>query len=88
MADIYGTDFIKTELRVGITFSTLALQSKNADKTLRNAAHAQKAHDVALHHIRRTSIRQESATEIRKLLAQLETNLALLGLIPTTANRQ
>jgi hypothetical protein len=41
IANSYGTDFIKTELRVGLTFSNLALQSKDADKTSRNTAHAQ-----------------------------------------------
>jgi hypothetical protein len=82
MADIYTTDFIKTELRVGITFCTLALQSKNAEKTARNAAHAQKAHDIALHHFRKTLIRQDSAKEIRDLLTQLEASLALLQIDP------
>jgi hypothetical protein len=31
----YATDFIKAELQVGLTFSVLALQSMNADKTSR-----------------------------------------------------
>ena len=78
ISDIYGTDFIKVELRVGLTFSNLALHSKNADKVSRNVAHAQKAHDVALRHLRKTAIGEESVTEIRDLLAQLEGNLALL----------
>ena len=78
MVNSYATDFIKTELHLGITFSTLALQSKNADKVSRNTAHAQKAHDVALRYYRKASVQQESATEIKTLLAQLESNLALL----------
>ena len=35
----YATDFIKAELHVGLTFSVLALQSMNADKTSRNTGH-------------------------------------------------
>ena len=77
MSKIYGADFIETELRVGLTFSNLALHSTNADKTSRNAAHAQKAYDVALRHLQKTGL-QESATEIRNLLTKLEANLALL----------
>lgn len=79
MADIYATDFIRTELHVGITFSNLALQSKNPDKVSRNTAHAQQAYDIAQRRLRKTALSEESVTEIRSLLVQLETNLALLG---------
>ena len=78
VTDIWATDFIRTELRVGITFSLLALQSKYADKTSRNAARAQKAHDTALRYFRKMAVREDSAAEIRHLLTQLEANLALL----------
>ncbi len=78
MSEIYGAEFIKTELRVGVTFSKLAIQSRDSDKRLRNTEHAQRAYDVALHHLRATAITEESAPEIRTLQAQLEANLSLL----------
>lgn len=78
VTDIYGTDFIRIELRVGLTFSRLALQSKDAGKVSRNIANAQKAHDTALRHYRKAALNEENGTEIRNLLAQLEANLALL----------
>ena len=78
ITDIYGTDFIKTELRLGLTFSRLALQSKDAGKASRNVAKAQKAHDTELRHYRKAGLSEENGTEIRNLLAQLEANLALL----------
>lgn len=78
MADIYEADFIKTELHVGLTFSHLALQSKDANKVSRNTANAQKAHDIAVRHYRKKAVSKENTIEIRDLLAQLEANLALL----------
>ena len=78
MSDIYETDFIKVELHVGLTFSHLALQSKDANKVSRNTANAQKAHDIALRHYRKMARNEQNTSEIANLLTQLEANLALL----------
>ncbi len=78
VSDICAAGFIKTELHVGLTFSNLALLSKNADRASRNAAHAQKAYDTALYHFQKTALEEESTVTIKKLLAQLQANLALL----------
>lgn len=76
--DLIQSDFIRTELRIGLTFSSLALRAESAEKASRNRANAQKAYDTALHHLRKTSLAESSTEEIERLLSTLKANLDFL----------
>ncbi len=45
-------DFLRAELRTGMTFSRLARSSRDVRKKGRNCANARKAYDVAVHFAR------------------------------------
>ena len=76
--DLIRSDFITTELRIGLTFSSLALQAENENKVSRNRAHAQKAYDTALRHLRNATLPESKAEEIQRLQVTLRANLDFL----------
>jgi len=74
-----GVQFLRTELIAGLTFSKIALRSKNAAKADRNRINARKAYDALLHFTPETSLSSEDAKEINAKMAQLRANLQQLG---------
>ncbi len=86
MATFRNLDLVKTELKVGITFSKLAMRARHPDKYSRNRNHAQAAYDAALRFFQRGDTQELAAesggTEIRQLFDELKANLARLGEAP------
>ncbi len=72
-------EFIKIELKAGLTFSTIALQAKDTSKISRNTANARKAYEVLLRFIDRSMIGNEELAEIEQSLEKLKSNLIRLG---------
>lgn len=79
MSEFQDVEFIKTELRAGLTFSNIALQSKDAGKISRNTANARKAYDALLRFLSKASLGDEDVAEVDQMLAKLKANLLQLG---------
>ncbi len=74
------TTILKTDVEVGLTFSTIALQSvRNESKRERNRKNARIAHDSVLRHVQQLSLSGEDMAEIYSKLAQLKGALLELG---------
>lgn len=74
-----GVALLRTELSLGLTFSGIALQSDNPEKTARNTANARKAFDVALRLIHKIILTTEEKSETDAGLAKLKADLVKLG---------
>jgi predicted RNA-binding Zn ribbon-like protein len=70
---------IKTELDVGFTFASIALQADDENKRLRNCENARKAYDTALHILSTTEVTQGDADGIYEKIAHLKGALIELG---------
>ena len=73
------TEFAKAELRAGLTFSHIALQSASQEKRERNRINARKAYDALLRFVDESALSVEGAEGFPNLLAQLKSNLLQLG---------
>ncbi len=73
---------IRTELRTGLTFAQIALDSKYAGKVARNTAYAQKAYDNVRAWTERVQLSPADAKEIADRLEQLKAKLAKLRSAP------
>lgn len=71
--------FLRAELRAGLTFSRIALRSKQESKVERNRVNARKAYEALLRFIPGTKLSEESAREINSEMAQLKADLRQLG---------
>ena len=69
-------EFIRTELELGITFASLALNSKTEERRLRCRENAHKAYDTARHFWKERPVGEPTAQ--RNLLARLITLTNLL----------
>jgi hypothetical protein len=69
-------EFIRTELETGITFASIALDSKTEEKRQRSCQNARKAYDTAMH-FWKEHLPEESVTP-PELLARLNTLRDLL----------
>lgn len=74
-----GTDFLRTEIRTGLTFSRIALDSTRKDKRERNRANARKAYDAIVRFMHGSTPDADEAKEIKRGLAQLKSELVKLG---------
>ncbi len=74
-----GIDFLRTEIRTGLTMAKIALDSTHKDKTDRNRANARKAYDAVLHFMRDSALDANDADEIKRGLAELKSELVKLG---------
>jgi hypothetical protein len=75
-----GTDFVRTEVALGITFSQIALAAtSDRDKQRRNQEYAQAAYDTALRFLPRATFSKLEAKQLDSDLEELRTNLAQLG---------
>jgi hypothetical protein len=74
-----GIEFLRTELRTGLTMARIALEAESRNKVDRNRANARKAYDTALRFIAKTPLTDEEAEEIRAMITRLKLALAELG---------
>ena len=74
-----GVEFLRTELRTGLTMARIALEAQSRKKVDRNRANARKAYDTALRFIAKTTLKEEEADEIRGMITRLKLALADLG---------
>ena len=78
-ADADGLEFLRTEVATGLTFSKIALETKDESKIVRNRANARKAYDAVLHFAPGTSLSAEEAQQIDASMALLKSALQQLG---------
>lgn len=74
-----GTQFLRTELHAGLSFSKIALGSEDESKIERNRGNARKAYDALLHFIPDAILSSEESKEINSQLAALKSDLQQLG---------
>ena len=79
MAASHDLEFVKVELKTGLTFSNIALQAKDATKISRNTMNARKAYDTLLRFLDRSALSDQDLADVEKSLAKLKANLLLLG---------
>lgn len=72
-------DFLRTELKTGLTLTKIALDANHRDKSQRNCANARKAYDAVLHFAPRVNLSPDEMNEIKAKLERLKTQLQLLG---------
>jgi len=72
-------DFLRCELRTGLTLTKIALDARHHDKTSRNRANARKAYDAVLRFIPKVNLSDSESAEFTSKLQQLKSELALLG---------
>ena len=78
-ADETGVEFLRTELRTGLTMAKIAREAQSRDKVDRNRANARKAYDTALRFIAKTPLTEEEADQIQGMLRRLKLALSELG---------
>jgi len=74
-----GVALVKTELSIGLTFSGIALDSNDPQKTARNTANARKAYDTALLLVHKLALAAAEKSETDVSFARLKAELAKLG---------
>jgi hypothetical protein len=72
-------EFLRTEVRTGLTLSAIALRGGDKGRVDRNRVNARKAYDALLHFIPKVPLTNEEAGEINVKLAELKSELRLLG---------
>jgi hypothetical protein len=72
-------EFLRTEVRTGLTLSAIALRGGDKSRVGRNRVNARKAYDALLHFIPKVPLTNEEAGEINVKLAELKSELRLLG---------
>ena len=72
-------EFLRTEVRTGLTLSAIALRGGDKSRVDRNRVNARKAYDALLHFIPKVPLTKEEAGEINVKLAELKSELRLLG---------
>ena len=78
-ADETGVEFLRTELRTGLTMAKIARETQSPNKADRNRANARKAYDTALRFFAKTSLTDEEAEELRGMITRLKSALTALG---------
>lgn len=72
-------EFLRAEALTGLTFSKIALHSRQQQKTDRNRANARKAYDCLLRFMPREHPTLGAWEEIKARVAELKSNLQQLG---------
>ena len=72
-------EFLRTEVRTGLTLSGIALRGGDKSRVHRNRGNARKAYDALLHFIPKVPLTTDEAEEIKVKLAELKSELRLLG---------
>lgn len=73
------TQFVRTELHAGLTFSKIALHADDQSKIERNRANARKAYDALLRFLPDAILSSEEAKDISSQMARLRADLQQLG---------
>jgi len=74
-----GVEFLRTELRTGLTMARIALEAQSWNRVNRNRVNARKAYDTALRFVAKTPLKDEEAEEIRGMITRLKLALVELG---------
>lgn len=79
-----GFDFVLTEIQVGLTFATLALQAEawDSDKIHREVTNARKAYDNAVHFQKKIGFNTEETNRIEQRMKVLRAALEKLDQRP------
>lgn len=72
-------DLIKTDLEASMTFATIARESSDTEKTLRNRRNARKGYDSIMHFAATASLTPEDEKQVNEKLGRLKTALVALG---------
>lgn len=73
------THFLRTELHAGLSFSKIALESKDQSRIDRNRTNARKAYDTLLRFVPDAILSTEETKEINSQMAALKAALRQLG---------
>ena len=68
-------EFVCVELDLALTFCEIAASTNDPQKTKRNRAHAEEAHDAAARFLNQDSLRPAEKQEIRAKIERLESLL-------------
>jgi hypothetical protein len=74
-----STDFLKIELEMALTFTELAMQTRDHDKRERNRQAARKAYETVVHMMGRVPLSDDEANIFKKNLERLRFDLVDLG---------
>ena len=74
-----GVEFLRTELRTGLTMAKIARKAQSPNKADRNRVNARKAYDTALRFFAKTALTEEEAEELRGMITRLKLALSELG---------
>ena len=74
-----GTDFLKIDLTTALTFAQTALATDDPVKKKRNQASARRAYDTVLRLVQRVTLNDADASELKRGLARLKSDLMALG---------
>ena len=74
-----SVNFLKTDVETGLTFSTIAMQSKDKSKRNRMRQNARKAYDTVLRLMRRVELTPPDARFLARNLKRLRADLIRLG---------
>ena len=72
-------EFVLSEIQFGLTMAKLAREAAYDEKSERNRARARKAYDAVIRFIPRLVTTSEEVGNLRRGLAQLESELRRLG---------
>lgn len=74
-----GTEFLKTDLKTLLTFTSSALQTDNPEKRTRQRRVARKGYDTVLRLLKKVTLTKDDAVFISKHLRRLKSELKTLG---------
>ena len=74
-----NAEFLKIDVQTALTFSGLALQSDNKEKTVRNRKNARRAYDTILHLSHRVTFTPGEEGYMQEMMSRLKNDLELLG---------
>ena len=74
-----SAEFLLVDVETGLTFSGIALRTKDPDKKLRNRHTARKAYDTVLRLVEKVYLDQDQAQSLNANLKRLRSELVTLG---------
>jgi hypothetical protein len=72
-------DFIRSELRTGLTLTKIALHPSRRRKSATTQASARKAYDTVMRFMPRVNLSSAESKEVKTKLEQLRSELKMLG---------
>ncbi len=76
---IDAAKFLKTDLKVGLTFTKIASQNADPAKRQRNQRKARTAYDTVQRHLRGAHLAEADEAEVQTRIAELRSALLQLG---------